>query len=221
MSTLSRLTLNQKLALVACVLGAIALFASPYQGSTVTVDTKALAVDIGRGADQIDPQDLAAWILGGRADYRLIDIRSDADYRAARIPTAESIPAPGLPDAGLERNERIVLYGDDGVQSAQAWLLLRARGYRGARLLKGGFAAWQESVVYPVLAADPTPEQKADQERRVAIAGYFGGQARVAGEGTLALAPLAGRMAAAAVAPPPAPAGGTKPAAKKKKKEGC
>lgn len=217
----SRLSLNQKLALVACVLGATALFASPYQGATVSVDTKALAVDVGSGADQVAPADLAAWILAGQADYRLIDIRSAPDYALARIPTAENIPAPGLIEAGLERNEKLILYGDDGVQSAQAWLLLRARGYRGARLLKGGLAAWQDEVLFPVVAAEPAPGQKADQDRRVAIAVYFGGQARVPGEGMLALAPGSSRMPWPTVAPPPAPAGGVTPAKKKKKKEGC
>ncbi len=218
MPSLSRLTLNQKLAVVAGVLGALALFAQPYQGSSVRVDTKALAVDVGRGVDQIDPRELAAWILAGRADYRLIDVRSDAAYAAARIPTAEHVPAAVLMEAGLQRPEKIVLYGDDGVQSAQAWLLLRAQGFRGTRLLKGGFAAWQDLVVYPVLAANPTPEQQAEHATRTAIAAYFGGRARVGGpEG--ALAAVASAVPAAAVAPPP-PAAAARPAAKKKK-EGC
>lgn len=218
MPSLSRLTLNQKLAIAACVLGAVALFAQPYQGSTVRVDTKALAVDMSRGADQVDPQDLAVWILAGRADYRLIDIRSDAAYAAGRIPTAEHVPAAVLMEAGLARPEKIVLYGDDGTQSAQAWLLLRAQGFRGTRLLKGGFAAWQEQVVFPVLAANPTPELRAEHAKRAAIAAYFGGQARLAGQDVSVTAFAAGAPAAA-VAPPPPPA--AKPAAKKKKKEGC
>lgn len=219
---LSRLTLNQRLAVVALGLGVLALFASPYQGSAVEVDTAALATGVGTGADRVAPRELAAWILGGRADYRLIDMRSEADFARGQIPTAENIPAAGLLDAGLLRNEKIIIYGDDGVQSAQVWLLLRANGYRGARLLEGGIAAWQEQVVSPVLAENPTPEQKAENDKLTAIAAYFGGTPRTAGAGG-ALVPRAPGAGTAfpKVAPPVAPAGFGKPVTKKKKKEGC
>jgi rhodanese-related sulfurtransferase len=218
---MSHLTLNQRLAGVALALGAVALFASPYQGSTVRVDTAALATELATGADRVAPRELAAWILGGRADYRLIDMRSEADFARDRIPTAENIPAAGLLTAGLFRNEKIIIYGDDGVQSAQAWLLLRANGYRGARLLEGGITAWQERVVSPVLTENPTPEQKAENDKLTAIAAYFGGVPRVGG---VAVAPFLSAAPAGAavprVAPPAVPAGAGKPAPRKKR-EGC
>lgn len=219
---LSRLTLNQRLAVLALGLGVLALFASPYQGSAVEIDTSALAADLGTDADHVLPQELAAWILGGRADYRLIDVRSAAEFAASPIPTAEHVPVSGLLDAGLLRNEKLVVVGEDGVASAQAWLLLRARGYRGARLLKGGVAGWYEQVVAPVLADNPTPEQKTENDRLTAVAAYFGGQPRLAGAGGAVVprAPAAG-TAFPKVAPPTAPAGFGKPVTKKKKKEGC
>jgi rhodanese-related sulfurtransferase len=224
MSWMSRFSLNQKLALLAFALGAIALFAAPYQGSTVTIDTKALAVDITTGADQVVPRELASWILAGRADYRLIDIRSDAEFAAGQIPTAEHIPAALLLDAGLERGEAIVVYGDDGVQTAQAWLLLRAKGYRGARLLKGGLVAWNDQVVSPVLTENPTPEQRAENDKLTAIAAYFGGQPRTAAGATPAAVvtsapppPAAGVAASKVVPAAPAAA----PKAPARKKESC
>jgi hypothetical protein len=65
-----RLTLNQKLALGAVVLGAVALFAAPYPGGTVTLDTKDLALVVGTEADHVEAPELAAWIIESRADYR-------------------------------------------------------------------------------------------------------------------------------------------------------
>jgi rhodanese-related sulfurtransferase len=221
MSTwLMKLTLNQKLALLAFVLGAVALLASPYPGGTVTVDTRALAAAIATGADRVAPKELASWMLEGRADYRVIDLRNEAAFASGHIPSAEHIPAAALADAGLGRTEKLVLVGDDGVGSAQAWLLLKARGYTGATLLSGGFAGWHEQVVSPVLVENPTPEQKAENDRLIAIAAHFGGQARVAGGLTLvaAVAP----PSASPVAAPSAIGLSTSPRAPaRKKKEGC
>src|SRR3972149_298062 len=117
---ISRMSLNERLAGFALLLGVVALFASPYQGSRVEIDTTALAAELATGTDQVAPRDLAAWILAGRADYRLIDIRSETAFARGRIPGAENIPVAGLMDAGLARNEKLIFYGDDGVRSAQA-----------------------------------------------------------------------------------------------------
>lgn len=219
---LSRLTLNQTLAALAIALGAIALFAQPYQGDTVEVDTAALAAEIASGAADVEPRLLAAWIVGGRADYRVVDLRPEAAFAAGSIPGAENIPMAGLLDAALVRNEKIVVYGDDGAQSAQAWLLLRAKGYKGAKVLKGGMAGWIDQVVSPVLVENPTPEQKAENDKRTVIAAYFGGTPRTSG-GAAAAAPAVpppGAVAPKVAAPVPAVAAGAKAPAKKKR-EGC
>ena len=77
---MSTLTLNQKLALGAVVLGAVALFATPYPGSSVTLDAKELALAVAKEADHVEAPELAAWIIESRADYRLIDLRSEAEF---------------------------------------------------------------------------------------------------------------------------------------------
>jgi rhodanese-related sulfurtransferase len=42
------------------------------------------------------------------------------------IPTAELVELRDLHDYPLYHNEKIVLYSDGGIHSAQAWFLLRA-----------------------------------------------------------------------------------------------
>ena len=222
---MSTLTLNQKLALGALLLGAIALFATPYPGSRVTLDAKELVLAVGTEIDHVEAPELAAWIIESRADYRLIDLRSEAEFVQYHIPGAVNVPMGSLTDAGLGRQETLVLYSDGGIHSAQAWMLLKAQGYKGVYMLKGGLEEWKDRVVFPVLADDPTPDQRSRDERLRTISTFFGGQPRSASAVTAGGAGMPGMAMPAApalpkVAAPPSPAGGARPGAPKKK-EGC
>jgi hypothetical protein len=221
---ISRLTLNQKLAGAALLLGAAALFASPYPGSKVTLDAKELSLIVASEADHVEAPELAAWIIEGRGDYRLVDLRTPAEFDRYHIPTAQNIPMSVLTDAGLGRQETLVLYSEGGIHSAQAWMLLRAQGYTAVYMLKGGLDEWNDQVVFPVIADNPTPEQRARDERLRSIAVFFGGQPRsaaaTAGAAAASVAAPAAMPAAPKVVAPPSASGAAKPAAKKKK-EGC
>jgi rhodanese-related sulfurtransferase len=212
-------TLKQKLALLAVALGALAVFGDPYRaGGRVTVDTRELATIVGGELDHVSPAELAGWIVAGRTDYRLLDLRDADAYAAYHVPTAESVPVAGLPDYPLARNETIVLYSDGGIHAAQGWFLLKAEGYPGATLLRGGLDAWKDEVLFPAAPPDgvsPTPEEAAAFARAGRLAAFFGGAPRAAGAGD-AGPPVV--ELPTVVAPPPAPA---PPAAPKKKKQGC
>ena len=140
---------NTKLGLLVCLLGLIAAFAgSPYQGTRVTLDTTDLAGIVQREVDHVNTVDLADWIVKGKSDYRLIDLRSKAEYDQYHIPGAENVPLATLPDYGLERNEKVILYSEGGIHSAQAWFLLKARGYKSVYMLRGGLDDWKDLVLY-------------------------------------------------------------------------
>jgi rhodanese-related sulfurtransferase len=222
---MSTLTLNQKLALGALVLGAIALFATPYPGSSVTLDAKELALAVAKEADHVEAPELAAWIIESRADYRLIDLRTEIEFAQYHIPTAVNVPMGNLTDAGLGRQETLVLYSDGGIHSAQAWMLLKAQGYKGVYMLKGGLEEWKDRVVFPILAGNPTSEERSRDERLRTISAFFGGQPRSASAVAAGGAGMPGMAMPAApaqpkVTAPPSPAGGAKPGPAKKK-EGC
>jgi rhodanese-related sulfurtransferase len=223
---ISRLTLNQKLAVAAVALGAVALFAAPYPGSKVTLDARELALVVGTEADHVEAPELAAWIIESRADYRLVDLRTEGEFARYHIPTAVNVPMSVLTDAGLGRHEKIILYSEGGIHSAQAWMLLRAQGYSSVYMLKGGLEEWKDQVVFPVLADNPTKEQRARDERLKSISTFFGGQPRSAAAEAAGAAAAPGMPAPATPAmpnlvAPPSPSSGAKPAAPKKKKEGC
>jgi rhodanese-related sulfurtransferase len=173
------MSLERKLALLALALGVGALFGEPHMGQSVRIDADELAAIVEGEVDHVTTPELADWIIQQRLDYRLIDLRSAADYADYHIPTAENVAITGLTTYPLERNEKILLYSNGGIHSAQAWFLLRARGYRGAYILLGGLQAWQDEVLFPVLLADATEQQHADFERMSAISLHFGGQPRV------------------------------------------
>jgi rhodanese-related sulfurtransferase len=211
-----RISRNTKLGLLVCLLGMVAAFAgSPYKGSRVSIDTLDLAGIVQREVDHVNPVDLADWIIKGKSDYRLIDLRTRAEFDQYHIPSAENIPLATLPDYGLERNKKIVLYSEGGIHSAQAWFLLRALGYKSVYMLRGGLDDWKDSVLFPAMPVNPSPEELAAFAKMTEVSKFFGGAPQTE---AAAKSPDATRQLPK-LQMPGAPAG---PAtAQKKKKEGC
>jgi rhodanese-related sulfurtransferase len=214
---LAHLTLNQKLALAALGLGVAAPLAKVAPDRAVVVHETALLTTVERQEDHVTPSELAAWVIEGRSDYRLIDLRDAGAFGEYHIPTAENVPLPTLPEAALLRNEKIVLYSDGGIHAVQAWMLLRGKGYPGSYTLLGDLAAWKEEVLFPPLPKDASPQQQARFERAATVARFFGGSPRT--EGAAAADQTPNELPKVA-APPPAAAGGAAPAPRKKR-EGC
>lgn len=210
----ARLTLHHKLALVAAALGVLALFAgNPYTGQTTTLHVKELSLMVARELDHVTVDELADWIIKGKADYRLIDLRSPQEFATYHIPTAENIPLASLPDARLQRNEKIILYSEGGVHSAQAWFLLKAQRYKYVYMLKDGLAEWKDRILFPTLAENASTEEKADFEKRKVVSAFFGGSPQRGTKTTTQYALPKLEMPSMLATPQSAP--------KKKKKEGC
>jgi hypothetical protein len=216
MKTLT-LTLNRKLALVAGALGFLALFAgNPYKGSTATLNVKELGLIVEKEVDHVSVEELADWLIEGRADFRIIDVRSAREFAEYHIPSAENIPVGSLFDGGIQRNEKIVLYSEGGIHAAQAWFLLKAQKYNSVYILRDGLAEWKEKILFPSLGENATQEERNAFEKRKAVSAFFGGTPRVGATD----AKKAPQVAMPKLEMPAASAasGG---AVKKKKKEGC
>ncbi len=216
-----KLTPVRGAALAFAGLGLVALFAgSPYRNAFARVDTKQLALDAGNAADQVAVTELADWIVEGRNDYLLVDVREAAAFATYHIPGALNIPLATLTADFARRNERIVFYSDGGLHSAQAWFLLRSLGFPAARMLSGGLEEWKNSVLYPLApAAGAAPRDQIDFAKRTAVARYFGGAPRGAGNETVS--PAAPALPQLKLTVPATPATDTPQPVKKKKKEGC
>lgn len=213
-----RLTPVRILAMGLATAGFVALVAGdPYRGSHATIDTKDLAIRAGSGADSIQVGQLADWIIQGRNDFKLVDLRSGTDFAAYHIPTAENVPLASLTPDFAAHNEKIILCSEDGTQAAKAWFLLEAQGFKSVYLLDGGLRSWQDMILFP-RKSDKTDEAVFD--RQVQVAKFFGGTPQMGG----AAAPTATAVALPKLAMPVLPASSDAGASKsqpKKKKEGC
>ena len=217
-----RFTPVRELALGLLAFGLVAAVGGdPYRGSHTTIDTKDLALRAAKGADSIQATDLANWIIQGRNDYKLVDLRAEKDFAAYHIPSAENVPLASLTPDFAAHNEKIILCSDSGTEAAKAWFLLEAQGYRFVYSLDGGMRAWQDTVLFPKKS---TGTDEAVSEKQAQVARYFGGAQQAEG--------AAASMAPAPLLPTPvtqvpqtAPVTtGTKPQAgppARKKKEGC
>jgi rhodanese-related sulfurtransferase len=211
--------LNPARGLAAALLGIgliAAVSGNPYREGRINVDTRRLAQLAGQSADRISPVELSAWIIEGRADYTLIDLRSADEFAQHRIPGAQNVPLATLTDAVAARTDKVVLYAKDDAPAAQAWILLKALGFKAVYTVAGGLEAWNSEVLFPAKPAAETPTVKAEFEKRVAVAKHFGGTPRGASAAGPANLPVL-------TPPPPPPAAGGEAGAKpaKKKREGC
>jgi rhodanese-related sulfurtransferase len=210
------LNTNTRLALVAGTLGLLAIAGgSPGGGHTVTVDTKQLAMIVQTEVDHITPVTLAEWIILGRNDYRLLDLRTREEFAEYHIPSAENVEVASLPDYGLLRNEKIVLYSEGGIHAAQAWMLLKAKGYKGVTMLLGGLDGWRDEVLFPSIQDGAGPDRIVEFEKRREMSRFFGGTPRtgvIPGDQRAVF-----DMPKIKVPAPSSPVAGPR----KKKKEGC
>ena len=215
---MTRLTRTHYIAILLGVLGLFAAIAGdPYQGTQYTVDAKELARVVEGEVDHVNAETLADWIIQGKADFRLIDLRTEAEFAGYHIPGAENVALTALPEYGLAKTEKIVLYSEGGIHSAQAWFLLKARGYPGAYMLRGGLEEWKDRVLFPKPAENPTPAQTVEFAKMREVSRFFGGTPQVGAtaDQQAAVAPVMPKLEMQQSAQ--APAG----AQKKKKKEGC
>ena len=158
---------------------AFAVTDAPAEGSPARLWS--IAGAIAREEDHVDALQLAEWIRDGRPGLRVIDVREHEDSTLYVIPGAERVALAGIARLDVGPGEHLVLYSDGGTHAAQAWVLLRARGITGVRVLKDGLAAWEDDVLAPVLPAggDSTGGDAAARVRALSL--WFGGQPRAAG----------------------------------------
>lgn len=152
----------------------------------------AIASEIAREQDHLDPLELAEMIKSGARDLRIIDVRDGVDSMTYTIPGAEHVSLDSLPLIQVERSQQIVLYSDGGTHAAQGWVLLRARGVHNARVLKDGMAAWEDEVMRPAPPAAPAADSAAKRfERARALSLWFGGRPRLDDGGSAGTGPAA------------------------------
>jgi rhodanese-related sulfurtransferase len=166
--------LHRALATAAAVLAAGA--AATELGSRV--DPVQLAAEIDAERDHISALELAERIMARDSTLRIYDLRSPEEYQQLHIPSAQLATLEQLAREDLPRVATIVLYSEGGAHAAQAWLLLRMRGYENVAFLREGLYEWIARVLEPRLAVDASPAERADFQSAAELSRFFGGVPR-------------------------------------------
>ncbi len=178
------------------------------QDARVEGSLEQLARIVAQKQDRVAVDDLARWIIEGRKDFVLIDIRSADDFAAGHIDSAEHIPLTELVSSqhepALPKDRKLVLYSQGSELAAQAVVLLRLSGYD-ANLLLGGYNFWSQHVLNPDIHPTRADGEYPRVPEQQAIACYFVGgnavaQAPAPAPGLPAFVPPVSRPV---VAPPP------------------
>lgn len=216
-----KLSAPKKLALLALLLGVIAfVIGNPSQNRKVQINAAELAMIVESKVDHVSATELADWLIKEKSDYRLIDIRTEKEFNEYHIPNAENIAITNLLEGSLNRNEKIILYSEGGIHSAQAWFLLQSNNYKNVYILFGGLDSWNDEILYPKLSANATEEQKATFEKSKQVSLYFGGTPQIV-SGDASVTSIALQTTVPKPAPKLSAPAGKIGGGAKKKKEGC
>jgi len=92
---------------------------------------------------EIDPRTLVEWMQEDK-EFRLLDVRSAAEFAQGMIPKGEPLPLHLVPlqTGRLERDRDLVVYCRTGARSAQACRYLAERGFEKVFNLRGGIVTW-------------------------------------------------------------------------------
>lgn len=156
------------LALVAC--------GGPAKPPVSMVDVAQAAA---RKDDRVSVEELAHWIVEGRGDFELIDVRMPAEFEAGSIPDASNVPIAKLVTeealSGLPRDRKVVVYSNGSENAAKATTLLRLAGVN-AQVLVGGYNAWHRRILNPDITAQELDGEAPSISEQRALACYFVGE---------------------------------------------
>jgi rhodanese-related sulfurtransferase len=169
------------LALTAATLALLAaMTGTSRRTSSGSLDVASLARQIEHEDDHVTALELAQWIRERKPGLRVLDVRTDSEFAAFRIPTAERVPLNALVTMKPSGGETLVLYSEGGAHAAQGWVLLRSLGYTKVYFLRGGLLDWMDDVMSPVLPeAGASAASDSARAHIASLSRYFGGVPRV------------------------------------------
>ena len=131
---------NRQLVLIAAALLAACNPSAAPETSLVDVAQAAA-----RQTDRVSVEELAGWIIEGRQDFEIVDVRSATDFDSGHIGEARNVPVAAIVSdetlASLPTDRKIVVYSNGSENGAKAATLLRVAGFD-AHVVTGGYNAW-------------------------------------------------------------------------------
>jgi rhodanese-related sulfurtransferase len=176
----------------------LVLLGAAVAAASLRADPRGATFPLAATADrEVTPAELAGWIVEGRRDFTVVDLRPTSAFEAAHVRGAVSCAschrdraagrAAQAGDGFVDLSRKVVLYAQTGQEPVAVPRILRANPR--VLVLRGGFDGWSRDVLAPVdLAAAQTDEEVAAALRRAALRAYFTGEA--AAEQPAARAPV-------------------------------
>ncbi len=167
----------------ALIIATIMLFLPDQDNTKYSFNPEVLASTILEKSDQVSPDELSQWIIEGRNDYQLIDIRSEKMFSKGHIKGAENIPLPVLLQKqtvyqDLSDNKLIVLYSNGNSHAHQAWLVLKTAGID-CYVLEGGFNYWNSMLLNPTMPKNFSDDEILRYKTAQSVSAYFGGTGKI------------------------------------------
>jgi len=132
-----------------------------------------------RQDDRESVEDLAAWLVEGRGDFKLVDVRTPDDFEKGRIGDAENIPIAQIVSqdvlSRLPTDRMVIVYSNGSENAAKATVMLRLSGID-AHLLTGGYNAWHERILNPDISAEEVDGESLQVSAQRAYSCYFVGE---------------------------------------------
>jgi len=157
----------------------VALVSACSESGKREVSLTDIAQAAARQDDRTSVEELAGWLVEGRADFKLIDVRMPEDFESGSIGDAENIPITQLvaPDvlSGLPADRMVIVYSNGSENAAKAAVMLRLSGID-AHLLTGGYNAWQSRILNPDISADELDGESLEVSVQRALSCYFVGE---------------------------------------------
>ena len=147
-----------------------------------TAAPEASLVDVAQAAarqtDRVSVEELASWIIEGRQDFELVDVRSAADFDSGHIAEASNVPVAAIVSdetlASLPTDRKIVVYSNGSENGAKAATLLRVAGFD-AHVVTGGYNAWNRRILNPAIPAAEFDGESLESIEQRSYACYFVG----------------------------------------------
>lgn len=157
----------------------VASVAACAPSGDTTPSMVAIAQSAARQDDRASVEELATWLIEGRSDFKLIDVRAPEDYESGKIGEAENIPIAQIVSADtlarLPTNRMLLVYSNGSENAAKAAVLLRLAGFD-AHLLVGGYTAWHERILNPDISAEALDGESLQVAEQRAYSCYFVGE---------------------------------------------
>ena len=143
------------------------------------VSLTAVALAAAQQDDRESVEDLAGWLIEGRADFKLIDVRTPEDFENGSIADAENIPIAQIVSrevlTRLPTDRMVIVYSNGSENAAKATVLLRLSGID-AHLLTGGYNAWHARILNPDISSAELDGESLQVSEQRAYSCYFVGE---------------------------------------------